>query len=62
MATKNDITGDVIKTKGPSKAYADNWDRIFGKTTGAYHEHGPDLKFSTAEEVVNDMQQNEEKK
>lgn len=31
MATKNDITGDSIKTRGPSKAYEDNYDRIFGK-------------------------------
>lgn len=31
MASKNDITGDSIKTKGPSKAYEDNYDRIFGK-------------------------------
>ena len=31
MATKNDITGDSIRTKGYSKAYADGWERIFGK-------------------------------
>ena len=31
MASKNDITGDSIKSKGPSKAYEDNYDRIFGK-------------------------------
>ena len=32
MATRNDITGDLIKTKtGNSDAYADNYDRIFGK-------------------------------
>ena len=31
MATKNDITGDALRTKAPTKAYADNWDRIFGK-------------------------------
>ena len=31
MAAKNDITGDTIKSKGPSNAYEDGWDRIFGK-------------------------------
>ena len=33
MATRNDITGDLIKTKanGDKDAYADGWDRIFGK-------------------------------
>lgn len=31
MATRNDITGDEIKSKSSTKAYEDNWDRIFGK-------------------------------
>lgn len=33
MATRNDITGDLIKTKANSdtEAYADGWERIFGK-------------------------------
>jgi hypothetical protein len=31
MATKNDVTGDALRSRGPSKAYADGWDRIFGK-------------------------------
>ncbi len=31
MATKNDITGDSIKSKGLSQQGRDNWDRIFGK-------------------------------
>ena len=31
MVAKNDITGDSIKTKVNSKAYSDNYDRIFGK-------------------------------
>ena len=36
MATsKNDITGDSIKTKASSDAYASGWDRIFGKKTPA---------------------------
>lgn len=28
---KNDITGDSIQTKATSQAYADNYERIFGK-------------------------------
>lgn len=32
MATKNDITGDLIQSK-PSKTYSDNWEKIFGKST-----------------------------
>lgn len=31
MTTKNDITGDAIKSKGFSKDFEDNFDRIFRK-------------------------------
>ena len=31
MATRNEITGDVIASRGNSNAYKDNWDAIFGK-------------------------------
>tara|TARA_B100001113_G_C21089688_1_gene613757 strand:+ start:1382 stop:1594 length:213 start_codon:yes stop_codon:yes gene_type:complete len=32
MSNKNDITGDVIRTKtSGQKVYADNWEKIFGK-------------------------------
>lgn len=31
MAAKNDITGDLIKSKATSKEYRDNWDKIFKK-------------------------------
>lgn len=31
MATKNDVTGDSIRSKSSSKAYRDNYDRIFRK-------------------------------
>ena len=33
MATKNDITGDTLKTKPASEKYRENWDRIFGNKT-----------------------------
>lgn len=31
MVAKNDVTGQTIQTKASTKAYADNYDRIFGK-------------------------------
>jgi hypothetical protein len=31
MATKNDITGDQLKSKPQSEKYRDNWERIFGQ-------------------------------
>lgn len=31
MTSKNDITGDLIKSKNSNQAYEDGWDRIFGK-------------------------------
>ena len=31
MTAKNDVTGDSIRTKGYTKAYADGWEKIFGK-------------------------------
>ena len=30
MTTKNDITGDSIKSKITSKSYLDNYEKIFG--------------------------------
>ena len=33
MTARNDITGDVIATKGSTDAYRDGWDRIFGRKT-----------------------------
>ena len=32
MTAKNDITGDAIRSK-PSRAYSDNWEKIFGTAT-----------------------------
>ena len=43
MKNKNDITGDLIKSKtGGQKAYADGWEAIFGKskTRKKTPEHG----------------------
>lgn len=30
MSAKNDVTGDVLKTKATTQEYADGWERIFG--------------------------------
>ena len=30
MATKNDVTGDTLKSRVSNKNYNDGWDRIFG--------------------------------
>ena len=39
--TVNDSTGDLIKTKASNQqSYADNWERIFGKTKADEHPHG----------------------
>lgn len=32
MATHNDITGDLIKSRSNSEDYRDNYDRIFNRT------------------------------
>lgn len=34
--TKNDITGDEIKSKITSQQYRDNWDKIFKSNVGDY--------------------------
>ncbi|MGJ8660680.1 MAG: hypothetical protein ACSHXL_01455 [Bacteroidota bacterium] len=31
MTTRNEHTGDLLRTKACNKKYADNYDRIFGK-------------------------------
>jgi len=38
MATKNDITGDLIQSKVNSKAYQDNYDAIFRKKDEEVHD------------------------
>lgn len=36
MTTKNDITGDEIKTKIISESYRENFEKIFGTTKNEY--------------------------
>ena len=39
MASKNDVTGDVIKSKvGVPDKYADGWERIFGNKIQTKHD------------------------
>ena len=42
MATRNDITGDLIASKGNSKSFTDNFDAIFRKAPAVYGCHNRD--------------------
>lgn len=42
MTSKNDITGDEIKSKTTSQKFRDGWDRIFGRKK-ALKELGEEL-------------------
>ena len=39
MVAKNDVTGDALRSKAPTKEYADGWDRIFGKKQPEMWQH-----------------------
>lgn len=50
--SKNDITGDEIKTKGSSSdLYRDGWDRIFGKKDNKKSEEN-NAQIAQSEEVA----------
>lgn len=38
MSSKNDITGDAIKTRPMNDKYSEGWDRIFGQRKRAFDE------------------------
>ena len=42
MATKNDITGDLIQTRTVTQTYRDNYDLIFGNKNGRKNEKKTD--------------------
>jgi len=46
MASKNDITGDEIKSKASTSSYEDGWDRIFGKKENYTDGYPNDQQFS----------------
>lgn len=50
MVAKNDITGDDIKTKGVSKEYENNFDRIFGKKNKVASDKATSDKFAECPE------------
>lgn len=45
MATRNDVTGQEIKSRGNSEEYKNNWDAIFAKKK----EVEPEAEDTTAE-------------
>jgi len=45
MTSKNDITGDEIKTKSSTENFREGWDRIFGK------KHKEEVALSEDKEV-----------
>lgn len=43
----NDSTGDLIKTKASNQqAYADNWERIFGKKDDAHPHNNSGVRYT----------------
>lgn len=50
MATTNDITGDAIRSKKPSKDYEDNFDAIFRKPPVAQPDLPADEPVVTPED------------
>lgn len=54
MAAKNDITGDSIRTKGASKKYLDNYDKIFGKNQKLKQKSMTELNWDGDEEEDKD--------
>ena len=54
MAAKNDITGDSIRTKGTTKKYLDNYDKIFGKNQKLKQKSMTELNWDGDEEENKD--------
>ena len=48
MATKNDVTGDSIRSRTSSKAYRDNYDKIFRKKKDEGSSNGRTADFDSA--------------
>ena len=54
MVAKNDVTGDELRTKAPTQAYSDGWDRIFKKEESPrmwehYCRHNGHFRICTGE-------------
>lgn len=52
MASKNDITGDEIKTKAITSSYEDGWDRIFGRRESMTEREKAVNKFNHLKECM----------
>ena len=52
MTSRNDITGDVIATKGANDAYRDGWDRIFGKKETFCEVDVPEVSLKALQKKV----------
>jgi len=59
MVSKNDITGDSIKSKTLSQQGRDNWDRIFGKKDKP--SAVDDCATSKEESAINEIEKRTEK-
>ena len=56
MPSKNDITGDEIKSKGSSDLYRDGWDRIFGKKKEPKEDEAfLEANEATLEKIIQDI-------
>tara|TARA_B110000211_G_C13943755_1_gene492938 strand:+ start:69 stop:203 length:135 start_codon:yes stop_codon:yes gene_type:complete len=44
MTTKNDVTGDPLKSKTNTQKYRDNWDLIFNKNKDVKKEKLKEVK------------------
>ena len=58
MATKNDITGDSLISRGASKAYLDNYDLIFRRKGNPEKEKENGSKDEQAESRRKDQKAN----
>jgi hypothetical protein len=57
MTSKNDITGDDIKSKAATSAYRDNYDAIFRKSNVAVSKRGEEFEYDAAPKVTLSQQQ-----
>ena len=53
MATRNDITGDVIASKTNSDAFRDGWERIFAKKTEQVQQKESNQNETSADTPAN---------
>ena len=59
MTAKNDITGDLIKTKACNDLYAEGWERIFNSylTNEQESELGEDAKEKALDKMVQNAEE-----